>query len=771
MNRVPVLPLVAGGYVAGTIGGAILGGSWLLTLLLGTLLVGTLLLAAPANVRTRTSTALVAAIVIAAGVASFAHWRIDHLDAQPPPPLAAMTGTHEVVGIARADAVLRGSMQRVDIDVETVDGVPFEGGVRISGRVDRGLATVGDRIRIVVALDRPPAVEAFDYAAYLRDRDIHLVGTFPREWEYLGATDRGWRGSLEEFHRTVVRRIEQTMPEPHASLSSGVLVGERATLPEDIDEALRATGTTHLVVVSGQNVALLVGIAVAALTAFVSRRLASVIALAFLPAYIVFVGADPPVVRAGIMAVAVVAAGVTGRRTPGWVYLTYAAGLMLAVEPRLVRDVAFQLSATATAGITTLSPALRDATIARFPALATSGRSALVGISATATGAAVAVLPVQVAAFGVVAPWTVVANILVAPIYEATVAVAALSALLGGGGILGTALAVVPGAFLALVEVLAALPAAQIPVTLPLVAGLAFTGIIVVLTSLIAGYARRNVSAAVLDGGLSPHFATTTGLAIVAIGLWWGALAPSEVHPSVTVLDVGQGLAVLVRDGETTLLIDTGPPDAQVLAALGRRDIGSLDAIVLTHDDLDHTGALGRLLDRVDVGDVYVEASTTGRYATRHPVQPIDIGDRLTVGRVTVEVLAPPARTRDHRLRSDNDGSLVLMVTLGERRILVTGDIEAAGEAWLLASGLDLRADVLVVPHHGSNSSSTTAFIEAVVPSVAVIPVGRNPYGHPHPDVLERYASDPAISIYRTDDDGAVTLRSDGARLWLTTGR
>ncbi len=256
MSRTPTLPLVAGGYIVGTIGGAILGGPWLLTALLGLLLLGTLILAAPANERVRPTTALVISIALAAGVASFAHWRIDHLDGRPPPPLAAMTGTHEVVGIARGDAVLDGSMQRVDIDVETVDGAPLEGGVRISSRVDVGVASVGDRLRLIVALDLPPAVEAFDYAAYLRDRDVHLVGSFPREWEHLGTTDRGWRGSLEEFHRTVVRRIEQTLPEPQASLAAGVLVGERATLPEDIDEALRATGTTHLVVVSGHNVQL-----------------------------------------------------------------------------------------------------------------------------------------------------------------------------------------------------------------------------------------------------------------------------------------------------------------------------------------------------------------------------------------------------------------------------------------------------------------------------------------------------------------------------------
>lgn len=240
----------------------------------------------------------------------------------------------------------------------------------------------------------------------------------------------------------------------------------------------------------------------------------------------------------------------------------------------------------------------------------------------------------------------------------------------------------------------------------------------------------------------------------------------------MTVLDVGQGLAVLARDGDATLLIDAGPRDGAVLPALGRAGVNDLDALLLTHNDLDHTGGLEDLLDRIDVDAVYAEASTAQQYANRHEeVQGLDIGDQLTVGNITVEVLAPPVATRDYRLASDNDASLVLMVSVGERRILVTGDIEAGGEAWLLRSGLALSADVLVVPHHGSNTSSTTEFIEAVAPAVAVIPVGTNSYGHPHPDVLERYAADPAIAVYHTDEDGAVTFRSDGDRLWMSTGR
>ena len=111
----------------------------------------------------------------------------------------------------------------------------------------------------------------------------------------------------------------------------------------------------------------------------------------------------------------------------------------------------------------------------------------------------------------------------------------------------------------------------------------------------------------------------------------------------------------------------------------------------------------------------------------------------------------------------------MLLVTIGERRILLPADIEAPAEQWLASSGLDLRADALVLPHHGSRTSSSERFVEAVQPSVAIASVGaRNPHGHPHAEVVARYA---AIVLYRTDEHGDVTLRSDGERLWLRSSR
>ena len=535
-------------------------------------------------------------------------------------------------------------------------------------------------------------------------------------------------------------------------------------MPSGLTEDLRATGTTHLVVVSGQNVALLLGTAVALLTAVMSRRRAALLALVLLPGYVVLVGLDPPVVRAAIMAVGIAVAAVSGRRTPGWVYLLYAGALMLAVDPLLARDAAFQLSMSATVGVMLLAPPLRDRLLALGGWEAAGTPSAIVEAAATATGAALAVLPVQAAIFGNVSLLTVPANVLVAPLYEATLVVALAAALLGWIDPLADAITAVgslaPAAFIGTVGALARVPAAVMPVQAPLAAGAAWYAAMVLLT-----WALQRREPPPLAPRARTGVAATTSLAVVAGGLWLAALTPGDSLASMVVLDVGQGMAVLVRDGGSSVLIDTGPPDGAVVRALPRAGAGrTLDAVVVTHANIDHSGGLAALDRRFDVGRVLGDA--------RSAPEPLDIGDRVHLSaRTTIEVISPPVATAGRQHASTNDRSLVLLVRIGERRILVTADIESPAERWLVASGADLRADALVVPHHGSKTSSTRGFLDAVRPRVAVIPVGAgNPHGHPAPEVLERYRAN-GVLLFRTDEHGDVTLRSDGERLWVEASR
>ena len=521
--------------------------------------------------------------------------------------------------------------------------------------------------------------------------------------------------------------------------------------------------------VSGQNVAVLLGVTIGLLTAVVSRRIASLLALLLLPAYVLLTGADPPVVRGALMAAGIAVAGVAGRRTPAWIYLAYAVALMLAFDPLLALDLAFQLSATATAGVVLLAPVLRTFAVSALRLSEASPLAALVDAVATTTSASLAVLPLQAAAFGYVSLVAVPANAAVGLLYEGTLLVAGLSAVLGWLSPATVALEAagspVPAAFITTVSAFGDIPRAAVPAAMSPASAAAWYAVLGGATWALA-HVRLPGSAAPARRG-TPRLARTAALGVVAAGVWIAALTPADDLARVVVLDVGQGLAVLVEDGTAAVLVDAGPPDGAVLAALSESRVrGDIDALILTHDDIDHTGGATELLRRHQVGAV-LSGWDAGPASTR-----VDIGDRLRLSeRVVIEVLSPPVVTATHAHESDNDRSLVLLVTIGERRLLLTADIEAAAEEWLVRSGLDLRADVLIVPHHGSNTSSTPAFIEAVQPSLAIVSAGAdNAHGHPHAAILGRYAA-ADVPIVRTDERGSIEVRTDGDALWLETER
>lgn len=772
--RLPRLPLLAGAFIVGIALASLFETPWWTTAVAALALLAaaaTLHLAPLRGPRPAVPVALIAAL---AALLILGHLRFEAAGAPTSSPLATARGDHTVVGIVRDDPRVRGLYARVDIQVERLDGRPVDGGARITMFAPLDPLETGDRLELRVELEAPPELEDFDYPGYLASRGIYAVGGFPDSWRTVGKHE-DWRTALRAARRWMNANIERTLPAPESALAAGVLVGERGTMPPDLTEALRQTGTTHLVVVSGQNVALLLGIAISVLTLAVPRRRAALALLFALPAYVALVGADPPVVRAAIMAVGIVIASALGRRTPRWIYLTYAVAVMLAHDPGLARDVAFQLSATATAGVMVVAPALSSFTLSRLGWPEVGGRATVVELAATATGATLAVLPVQVAAFERVSIVAIPANVIVAPLYEATVFVAALAALAGTNEVAAPAarplITFVPAAFIWIVERLAALPGGEFTVRAPLFAGaLWYAGLAAATWWLDRRGERQNA----LEPTAGTSFGWAAGLAVVAIGLWLAVLQPPSNDARVTFLDVGHGLAVLIEDGGQRVLFDTGPPDGAVALALPP-EVGRLDAVLLSHTDLDHVGGLATVIDRFPPATLLAATDTLEEIARRLPAaqsvqtQPFDIGDRIHLtDRTTMEALSPPVAAGTHTLDSDNDGSMVILITVGNRRILVTADIEEPAEQWLVDSGHNLAADVLLIPHQGSKTSSTPAFLEAVSPAAAILSASAtNPYGHPAEEVMARYEG---IPIFRTDHHGNVTVSSDGDRLWISAG-
>ena len=233
-------------------------------------------------------------------------------------------------------------------------------------------------------------------------------------------------------------------------------------------------------------------------------------------------------------------------------------------------------------------------------------------------------------------------------------------------------------------------------------------------------------------------------------------LGPSGIL-HVTFLGVGQGDSALIVTPSGRQIVIDGGPDASALSELKRRmplTDRSIDMLVLSHGDLDHIAAFPRIVEAYDIGVVLMTGipSENDAYpallqalADHHvpilrpdPATDLDLGDG-----VTLDVVWPPAvLTKEHLGDAVNDGSIVLRLLYRDHAILFTGDIEEAAERAILASGRNIDANVLKVPHHGSKTSSSTGFLLAVSPQQAVISAGRrNRYGHPHKGILDRYSA------------------------------
>jgi len=294
---------------------------------------------------------------------------------------------------------------------------------------------------------------------------------------------------------------------------------------------------------------------------------------------------------------------------------------------------------------------------------------------------------------------------------------------------------------------------------------------------------RRRTKRSVNRGGGKTFFVVSLLILIFAAAYYFigDYIFPGEyVEPAageiiVSFLDVGQGDSILIRTVDHAVLIDGGEHRARnvVLDYLRNAGITRLDYVIATHPHSDHIGGLVTVLGRVDVGRVvmpdimhntvtfesFLEAIENNNIPVKFPVA----GDRVQVGLIDLTVISPTADFSG----SLNDASIVLRLNHGRTSFLFTGDAESAAELNMVNSGMVISSDVLNVGHHGSRTSTTQVFLDAVDPAVAVISLAaNNRYGHPHREVMERLQYR-GIQILRTDESGTIRMITNGERIYL----
>lgn len=646
----------------------------------------------------------------------------------------------------------------------------------------------GDLVEVRGGLRIPASSAEFNYRDYLLRQGVDVVAERPAIERVEGGHGNEVLAVLYRVRRRLGTALADVLPEPQAALARGILLGQRAGIPADLADDMNAAGVSHLVAISGYNVSLVAGLVLGLLAWLIGRRQAAAVALVVVVGYTLLVGAGPPVVRAAVMGSLFLVAGMAGRPASAGTSVLLAAAAMTGWQPWVLEDVSFQLSFASTLAIVYVSvPAARwlewaagRLGLADAPGL----RSLVVEPLAVTVSATAGTAPLIALSFHRVSLVSLAANLVLVPAFPAilfTSAAAAVAGLLSSavGGFVGWFAWLALSFMIEASHVFAALPAAALDVS-GFGQGQAAVAYIVVA---VAGFllARLPRPAPPERRPVSLPAPAWFGVAAFAVAVMaWSTLGDGgDGRLHVTVLDVGEGDAILITGPEgTRVLVDGSRSGDDVLGALGRR-LGyrrrSLAAVLLTHPDQDHSGGLAAVLRRYRVGAAAAgpaRSSAPGFQAWEEAVAdeglrlaPLQQGGRIDLGAgAVIDVVWPPPEAPP----GDNDVSAVLRVSWEEVSFLLTADIDQETERTLLLTGAPVSAEVLKVAHHGSAGSSSSEFLAAVRPAVAVISVGPNSYGHPSTAVVERLR--PA-AVYRTDESGDVDVATDGRRIWVTAGR
>ena len=638
----------------------------------------------------------------------------------------------------------------------------------------------------------------FDYRAYLARQKVSCIITHQgllQIGEQSGILPLRW---IEAIRLKTERIIDNAYSgldiSPsnviHAQLLKGILLGKRSDLPTETLAIFRNSGTFHVLAVSGLHVGLVAMFCYFGLSIFrMPKKMISLLTIMAVVIYACLVGFRPSVFRATLMAILFLFATIIDRDADIYNLLSVAALVLLLITPTQVWDVGFQLSFVAVASIVYFVPKMERplrklweqpesvdvSTIQRYKNRVVKWLvlSYLVTFAAQlGTGPLIAYHFYRVYPLGVI----------VGPF-----AVGLVSLIVG----IGMASVCVGFIWLPLAKLLAVVNHSIIFVLLELIGifgqkwgalKLAPTfGIIIVYIAICLGITHwRQVY---------KHWrvASLIGLSVVAIWIWDSALHEKGRLLEVITLDVGQGDAALVRlPDRRTILIDGGIQHADydvgeriIEPYLDANNIRQLEMVVLTHPDLDHGGGLGHILQNykvkhiLGISDMALDSQTHQRLRNiakeRHiPYSFRYKGEIDMTSDVRLNLLHPIDEASTNLLDDNkNDDSLVLKLSYGEMDILFTGDIETNAETRLIVSRQDLRSEVLKVPHHGSRSSSSAMFLDTVQPRYAIFSLGKdNRYQLPHSEVVARYRERDCVQL-RTDQLGAIILKTDGKRCWI----
>lgn len=713
---------------------------------------------------------LALAIVIGGGAMAVAGLRAQAVQAGPLADLAADSATVHLTGLVTSDPVRRdGTFAPYVLVTMSVEHVLARGestGVRspvlLIGEVSWLHVSYGER------------VDAFGHLQQADSPDLAAV--MIASGSPSVTAQAGWVTRQVGKVRGGLTEAASPLPAAERALLPSLVDGDDSAMPADVTADFKTTGLTHLLAVSGSNLTLVLGFVL-----FVAKWLRvrgyalSVVGAVAVILFVLVARPQPSVLRAAAMGMVALAGLSSGSRARGVRVLCVAVIALVLADPWLARSIGFLLSTLATLGILLLAARWRDQLARWLPPL-------LAEAVAVPLAAQLVCTPAIAAISGQVSLVAVLANIVVAPaVGPATVAslLAGLIALVNDtlGHVAGRA-AGIPLWWIVWV----ATHGAQ--VSGASVAWGAGVMSILVLTAMCC-------CLVVLTPTILPRPAPC--LAIVVVLLLALFHPPGRIGwpPDGWVMvmcDIGQGDGVVLNaGGGAAVVVDTGPDPVLMDGCLDQLGVKTIPLVVLSHFHADHVDGLpgvlsGRTVSEIETSpyDVPVDrydAVTAWAAAAGVPMTVAALGEVRRVGQLVWKVVGPPAQTAAgdgstggsiDEGSGPNNASVVMLLRVGGVRILLTGDAEPAEEDAILASGVDVRVDVLKEAHHGS-AAQDPRFLAATGAAVSLISVGAdNPYGHPAPQTLS-WLAQLDMRVYRTDQDGDIALVAREGKLSVVT--
>lgn len=627
--------------------------------------------------------------------------------------------------------------------------------------------------------------KGFDYREYLKSKKIY--GNIKVNNNSVKIIEKNRLNILFKFsykiRNYIIKVSDKLLKEDTSKLLTGILIGDKSKMPEDIIVNFKTSNLSHMLSVSGAHTSyIILGITYILDKSKISRKRIYVITILSLILFMFITNFTVSVTRASIMSILVLGANIIYRKSDIWTTISISLLIILILNPFSINEIGMQLSYLGTIGIILFSTNVEKI----LNKMKIKGKiSKLLSVTICAQ---IAIMPIMAIRFNNISLTFFISNILASPFLGINIILGFITVFISLISYFLARLFAIPLNFSLKTLIFTSsftskIPLSSIVIKTPYIISIIFIYILILILNYIYTIHNSNLNLRLFQKKMIKKKNIKVFLSIIIIIIvlfnafsYFYLLIPKDLK--IYFIDVGQGdSCLIITPNNKKILIDGGEGDTDVLLSyLLDRRIKAIDYIMISHFDSDHCNGLIEVIQKLKIKNILIskQAYFCDEYkniakiinSKKIKVTFVKQGDKLNIDKnIKLDIFYPPEKLEYEDL---NNNSIVAKLSYNKFTILFTGDIEKSEENILNKyNQKDLESTIIKIAHHGSKTSSSKEFIKAVKPKIALIGVGKNnKFGHPNVEVLERLRN-VKCKIYRTDEMGEIEIKVNGeGKIW-----